>query len=321
MYSTTVDNKSQEVFEKFFKKINEAVKYSFILLTMFLRCATIRSKEKQRRIIMKITEKGLVRQGQDGAIFENLLFRFEGNGQCFVYELEDLKPVAEFTLDKAETLVPHCNSVMFGKEYFKEDDEFPLLYANIYNNYAEKENEHCGECCVYRLYREEGIFKTTMVQVIKIGFTDDTLWRSEGVKDVRPWGNFVVDRENSRYYAFVMRDGDKTTRYFALRLPTLADGFEAVLTKEDIIEYFDTPYHNFLQGATCHKGRIYEVEGFHERIRPAIRIIDLEKKEQIFHADFYEAGFIHEPELIDFWGDKCIYGDNKGNIFELEFNN
>lgn len=268
---------------------------------------------------MKITEKGLIRQGQDGTIWGNLLFRFEGNGECFVYELDNLEKVAEFTLDRAEEIVPHCNAVVFGKEYFASGDEFPLLYANIYNNCAGKENERCGECCVYRLYRENGAFKTTLVQIIKIGFTNDTLWRSEGVADVRPWGNFVVDTDSGKYYAFVMRDADKKTRYFALRLPTIAEGFEVTLTKEDILEYFDVPYHNFLQGACFHDGKIYEVEGFHERIRPAVRIIDTHKKEQVFHADFYELGLTHECELIDFWGDKCIYGDNKGNLFELEF--
>lgn len=34
--------------------------------------------------------------------------------------------------------------------------------------------------------------------------------------------------------------------------------------------------------------------------------------------DLFEAGFIHEPELIDFYGEKCIYGDAVGNLFLAE---
>lgn len=268
---------------------------------------------------MKITSIGKIKGGQDGAIFNGLLFRFD-SGNCTVYELNRLgEAVAEFRLDKADTINPHSNAVVFGKEYYSPTDEFPLLYSNVYNNYADKENTLCGVCCVYRLWREGNGFNTKLVQLIKIGFTDSTLWRSSDVADVRPWGNFVVDAENGKYYAFVMRDGDKTTRYFAFDLPHLSDGEEIVLTEDDVLEYFDTPYHNFLQGACFHKGKIYEVEGFGERIHPAIRVIDVEKKEQIFHFDFYEAGVIHESELIDFYNDKCIYGDNKGNLFELEF--
>ena len=269
---------------------------------------------------MKIINIGRIIKGQDGAIFGNQLFRFEGDGTCYVYDLDSVGELAAtFTLDRADELVPHCNAVVFGGEYYAEEDEYPLLYSNIYNNYAGKENEYCGVCCVYRLWRENGEFRTKLVQLIKIGFTDSTLWRSEGVSDVRPWGNFVVDGKNKKYYAFVMRDGDKKTRYFEFDLPTLDDGEEVVLTEKDVLRYFDVPYHNFLQGACFKDGRIYEVEGFGERIHPAIRIIDIQKGEQIFHADFYEMGEPNESELIDFCGDRCIYGDNKGNLFELEF--
>lgn len=268
---------------------------------------------------MKITELGRIAGGQDGTIYNGMVFRFGHNGKCYVYGIDSLDILVEtFVLDRAEEIAPHCNAVVFGSERYSVEDEYPLLYANIYNNYADREDNLCGVTCVYRLWREDGHFKTKLVQTIRVGFTDDTLWRSENVKDVRPYGNFVVDTNNNRYYGFVMRDEDKTTRYFAFTLPTLADGESVVLTKDDVIEYFDTPYHNFIQGACYHDGKIYEVEGFNERIRPAIRIIDLAKKEQIFHADLYDEGLLHEPEFIDFSGDRCIYGDNQGNVFELE---
>ena len=33
--------------------------------------------------------------------------------------------------------------------------------------------------------------------------------------------------------------------------------------------------------------------------------------------DFFEAGYEHEAEFIDFYGDRCLYSDAKGNVFEL----
>ncbi|MBE6610620.1 MAG: hypothetical protein E7634_08120 [Ruminococcaceae bacterium] len=275
----------------------------------------------------------------DGAIYGDLMFRFNSKGSCKVYELSELRnesnsvielaPISEFTLDRAEEIVPHSNAVVFGNEFYAEGDEFPLLYSNIYNNYAKSDDKLVGVCCVYRLERIGDSFTATLVQLIEIGFSEEKgLWRSEGdITDVRPYGNFVVDSENGKYYAFVMRDGDKTTRYFAFDLPDVTDGVaderfgvkKVTLKKEDIIEHFDVPYHNFIQGAVMKNGKIYSVEGFHEKIHPAIRVIDTAKKNQELFFDFFDAGFPHEAEFIDFYKDRCLYSDAKGNIFEINF--
>ncbi len=288
---------------------------------------------------MKIRQIASIRGGQDGAIFGKYLFRFGGIGNCRVYELDGieepvaeprkLEPISEFMLDQADRIAPHSNAVCFGREFYAEGDEFPLLYSNIYNNYAKTESDLCGVCCVYRLQRNGTTFSSALVQLIEIGFTDDReYWRSAGeVSDVRPYGNFVVDREKGLYYAYVMRDGDKTTRYFSFDLPKLSDGEKdetfgvnrVRLSVSDIKSWFDTPYHNFVQGACCHDGKIYSVEGFDERIRPALRIISPEQKQEVFFADLYEAGFPQEAEFIDFYRDRCIYIDSPGNLFEVEF--
>ena len=279
---------------------------------------------------MEIKTLSKIIGGQDGAIYKNYLFRFSSRGGCTVYDLSALcaepAPIAEFKLDGSELVVPHSNSVIFGNEFFAPEDEFPLLYSNVYNNYAKTEDKRVGICCVYRLLREGNTFSTKLVQLIKIGFTDDrSLWRSSGdVEDKRPYGNFVVDTDKDQLWAFVMRDGAMQTRYFAFDLPKLADGEigdagvrEVTLTADMITEYFDTPYHNYVQGAVCREGKIYSVEGFGEKIHPALRIIDTEKKCQLLHFDFFDAGYTDEAELIDFYGDRCIYGDHIGDLFEL----
>lgn len=280
---------------------------------------------------MKITRLGKVVSGQDGAVFSGFAFRFDEKGVCNVYKIAnfpDSTPVAAFTLDKAEILAPHSNSVAFGSEYYQEGDEFPLLYTNLYNNYSKSKNQLKGVTCVYRIFREGDSFGSFLVGLIEIGFTEDPLWKSEN-GDVRPFGNFALDKKAGLYYAFTMRDGDKKTRYFSFKMPNLAEGVidekygvkKVVLNKEDMLDYFDVDYHFFIQGAICEEGKIYSLEGFtDDKVnRPAIRIVDTAGKTQESVVYFEDLGSTVEPEFIDFEKGVCYYADNHGNFYKMEF--
>ena len=284
---------------------------------------------------------GNICHGQDGCVFENTLFRFGGDGKCTVYDLNDLtpqedgmaKPQATFYLDKSDVICPHSNAVSFGREKFAEDDEFPLLYNTLYNTYDRKEDEMWGTCCVYRLQRTAEGFKTTLVQIIEIGFAHDPeLWcsRKPGQgRDIRPFGNFIVDAENGKYYGFVMRDTPKKTRFFEFNIPALADGTpdekfgvnRVVLTPDDVIAKFDCDYSNYLQGACVHNGLIYSIEGGDKSVyNPAtLMVVDPARQRQIVRISLIYYGIEHEPEFIYFTGDRCIYVDNMGDVFELYF--
>ena len=287
---------------------------------------------------MKIKQIAKIKDGQDGAVWGNYLFRFDAVGHCYVYDLKDLEQacgeecqyIGEFCLDKADKIKPHSNAVMFGKEYYSADDEFPLLYTNIYNNYAKDGNTMKGVCLVYRLQRNETKFLTTLVQIIEIGFADNSdYWLSKGQDDIRPYGNFTIDPEKGIYYAFTMRDESSTTRYFSFNLPKVSDGnadseygvTRVVLSISDIIEYFDCEYHRFVQGAAFYKGKIYSLEGFTESEEnpPAMRIIDVNGKKQEKAVLFADFGLSIEPEMIDFYNDVCYYGDNHGNLYTIDF--
>ena len=288
---------------------------------------------------MKIKQIAKISNGQDGAIQNNQLFRFDTKGNCLVFDLLDiekdtvkkLEPIGSFVLDKSELIVPHSNAVCWGADFYDPNDEYPLLYSNIYNNYAKAEDKLIGVCCVYRVERTEGIFKSTLVQLIEIGFTDDpSLWKAFPDRDgVRPYGNFVIDREAGYYYAFVMRNETLGTRYFKFKIPSLSEGEidsiygvkRVVLTPEDICDSFDCPYHRYVQGAIAHGKSIYSTEGFHnDQInRPAIRIINLDKKIEEMYIDLLDAGYQCEPEMIDFYGDTCYYSDVAGNLYSIEF--
>ena len=280
---------------------------------------------------MQIKHLSTIHGGQDGAIWGDYLFRFRSSGLGAVYKLPEFVEIASFTLDRANRIAPHSNAVVFGTEYYDPADEFPLLYSNIYNNYAKAEDALTGMCCVYRLQRSENTFTSTLVQLIQIGFTEDTtLWRSsDGAKDVRPYGNFVIDREKNEYWAMSMQDTDNVSRYFAFDLPKLTDGVvdetfgvqKVTLHPGDIKKQFDCPYHHYFQGACFHDGKIYSLEGFGLGAKnvAAIRIIDTVAEKQILHEEFFDYGLTVEPELIDFCGDICYYSDSHGNLFILEF--
>ncbi len=290
---------------------------------------------------MKIEPISKICSGQDGAIFRDFLFRFDGAGVCHVYRMTDIlagedpakdrTPIDIFTLDQTERLCPHSNSVMFGCAYGSPTDEFPVLYTNIYTTYQKEANKRKGMCAVYRITRNGTRFSSELIQVLRIGFTEDPmLWHSsEARKDVRPYGNFALDPGKEILYAFTMRDESHTTRYFAFRVPKLTDGVisadygvrEVVLEPSDILMKFDCPYHHFLQGACFHDGKIYSVEGFcNDPVNPpAVRILDPAQKRQIFYGDFTKLGYFDEAELIDFHGDTCYYSDIAGNFFRLTF--
>lgn len=286
---------------------------------------------------MKIQKIGKIRGGQDGAIYGSELFRLDHKGNCVVYDLHDWNgqaffeptPIAEFRLDRADEIVPHSNAVCFGCEFYERGDEYPLLYSNIYNNYAKAEDPLMGVCCVYRIRRTDVGFESALVQLIEIGFCENaTLWKASAeTHGRRPYGNFLVDRETNSYYAFVMRNEELGTRYFRFDLPSVHDGEpdgrfgvkKVVLGVEDIREQFDGGYCRYIQGAILHGGKIYSTEGFclDEVNRPTIRIVDLKTKTEKA-VDIMDMGFVNEPELIDFHGDVCLYSDGYGILYTVE---
>lgn len=290
---------------------------------------------------MKLIHTANMRGAQDGAIWKDYLFRFDAKGNGIVYDARgldaetgepaELKQIGRLSVGAEDAVIPHFNAVVFGAEYYAPEDEFPLLYANIYNNYAKyfkQADPLPGVLCVYRLQRRDSDFSMTLVQIIRVGFTETPLWRSAGdVKDVRPYGNFVVDREKKLLYAFTMRDADHTTRYFAFKLPQLSQGSYSetfgvnavTLEEEDILSQFDTEYHHYIQGACCHEGKIYSTEGFDETIHPAIRIISPAEQRQLLHIDLADLGYPKEAEWIDFRNGKCYYSDAHGKVYRLVF--
>lgn len=266
---------------------------------------------------------------QDAAIWGDYIFFLNHDGTFSAYSISEKRKLDSIKLDSIDKIRPHSNSVCFGCEKFEETDEFPLLYSNIYNNYSGASDKLKGVCCVYRIIRDGTSFSTKLVQVIRIGFTENSdHWASEGLTDVRPYGNFTIDRETDSLIAFTMIDKLHVTRYFKFDLPKVSDGeydekYGCKLVKleiSDIKSQFDCEYSNYIQGACCHNGMIYSLEGFSDSVnRPKMQVIDLSAEKQFASFDLYNSGLHTEPECIDFYGDTLYYIDATGKVRSFIF--
>lgn len=316
------------------KNFFRALSLGFLSATMFISSCGVNhsSRKVSDRIKAVPIFNGVV--GQDGAIHGDYMFRFENDATCTVYSVSKRERLAGFILDKSDTVKPHCNTVCFGSEYFDPADEFPLIYCNVYNNYADAEDRMEGVCCVYRIQRNGTEFTSTLVQLIKIGFTDDTeLWKSQpDNSDRRPYGNFVTDNERGRLYVYVMRDKPWKTRFFEFKMPSYKDGaFDerfgvnvVTLEAHDIKSQFDLGYSNYVQGGCAKNGLLYSLEGGTVKgpdckVPPRLKVIDMVKKELLATVELHSFGLSIEPELIDFYGDEIYYMDSFGAVYTVAF--
>ena len=262
---------------------------------------------------------GKIKSLQDGAVYKNALFVMGSPNMGHMYDVNTFAKKADVVLD--DTVSIHSNSVCFGTQKYSEEDEFPLLYCNVYNNYASMEDRKEGTCGVFRLVRDKhGNYKGELVQLLRIGFVENlSLWESTGGgKDFRPYGNFIVDTDKNRLYAFVIRDKEKIVRFFEFNCPqvNVADAYETViLNEEDILSSFDLNYYYALQGAAYHNGMIYSSEGFSNSA--IMHIVDLKHKRLFATVDLAAMGFAHEPEAVFVSGDDILFSNATGNVYKM----
>ncbi len=268
---------------------------------------------------LKIDKLGVVSpEYQDGAIYDSHIYRFGPHGNCEVISLENMRVVSRFMLDKSDEVMTHSNSVCF----YEADGEL-YLYTNVYNSYQNEEDKREGVCCVYKMSGTHEAPESRLVQIIKIGFTGKKgVWISENKKDIRTYGNFTVDKENKKLYAFTMLDEEHVTRYFEFDLPTIkAEGeIETVVLQEsDIITQFDSSYSYYIQGATFASGYLFSVEGFNTpALPPALRIINVKEQKAALEINLMaDHGLVHEPEYIDVYNNEIYFADNKGNYYKF----
>ncbi len=246
---------------------------------------------------------------QDGAVYGNYYFRYFHIGKFAMFDLTSSSFVCEIPITNLGEVVPHGNAVCFGNEFYAETDEFPLLYINAYQGDLPR-----GTCYAIRIQRVDGTLTAEIVQTISLDFTDNELWYCSG--EARPYGNFVIDTDNSLLYAFVPRTSERVYRFFRFTLPKLSDGETVTLSTADILKNFDVaqvvPPTNGVsipQGACYHNGKAYVLDGGTDNTcRKCIFIVNLfsEKTESVI--DYRSIGGEGEPEDINIVNGRMLTG-------------
>ena len=261
------------------------------------------------RIVIPV-EIGATGGLQGGCIFGDELFQFNADGTFSVFSMTTKQVVGSGTLGSASTILPHCNSAVFGSEYYDVADDYPLLYINAYNN----TNLPKGTCYVHRLQKtSDSTWTTTLVQTITIGFTDTSDW-TDGSSDTRPYGNFAVDAADGMLWAYTLLDTTNVTRFFSFALPELGDG-DVTLTTADLIDQFDTPRFAYIQDNRIAYGKMYVCSG--QTNAGYIHVIDLSRGQEVTRINLSKVGMTWEPEVIDIYDGRVVCGKSTLYRFEL----
>lgn len=262
----------------------------------------------------RYTRTSLQTSGQDSACYNNKVFQFLANGTFYVNDITDESNAVlsgPFYLDNYETIKPHANSVTFSNTFYSGTDLFPLIYIGEYN----VNNKGC--CYVHRIIydSQENTYSTSLIQTIRIGFTNDPIWKSIE-NEPRDRGNFIVDYDNNYLYAYTLREGS-STRFFKFELPNINEE-TIILSKEDILDYFDTEFAPYIQGGCYYENKLFIVNGYNSQLSnsPALRIIDLKTKIQLINMNL--TSLMSEPESI-FIKNNTIYASER-TIFKINFN-
>lgn len=251
----------------------------------------------------------------DAAVYGNNLFWFTGkNKKYYVYDLVTTQEIYAGTL--IETVNPHGNAVSFGVKA-SDTDPFPPIYVTGYNGDDNGVALPWGTCFVYSVDAAYGL---QLVQRIAIDsdFLNSEMWKGDGISRVGiiKYGNFVVDTDKNKLYVFTcMKNGAKgMTRVFVFDIPDL--GVSSVtLTASDVLAYYDLPLYRWVQGATCHEGKLYISCGNAALVdnSPGLAIVDLNAFIQVGYVPLRE--YMLEPEMVVAYNGAILVG--KHDVYSL----
>lgn len=250
--------------------------------------------------------------GQDGAVYGKYLFRVGViNNQNYLSILICDTGALVQRISFGD-ISPHGNSVVFGSERFNEDDPFPLLYVNAY----EDSDLPLGTCYAYRIIAGESGYSMSLVQTISIGFTESDLWKDDS--DYRAYGNFVIDTDRNYLYAYLPRVQKNLTRFFKFAMPSVSEG-DVVLEIDDIIDTFDVDYINAPQGNAYCAGKIVIVSGLaNDPTTRKISVVDVFSKKIESVIKDSVAINEYEPEMVNIINGKIwVAFGSKGYLLEV----
>lgn len=272
---------------------------------------------------------------QGGAIYKDKLVclmatdEMDGeNVNGFIYDLKSGCKVANLYFSADITDIhfakPHANQVSFGKKFYSNKSEFPLLYVSQVNG-GSGEKDIFGErgVLVYDITKDKkGGYNPTLVQVIMPDLEDEVLMNKLG----KYTPNYIVDTVKQQLVIM----GYPDSSWFKLNGPQPMAVLEIPPCKkkdckqivkfrnEDILEDFHLDRSLGIQQSVIVNNTLYTSCGMHGN--GAIRVIDLKNKKE---KKLYRLSTIMEgePQFFGVWRGRYLYYEAGpgGQFYEYKF--
>ena len=242
---------------------------------------------------------GVSVQGAD--CFGDYLFQFQhANAAVFVYDLKNKEFVSKVEL-KAKSQ-NHCNNASFSRIFYEEGDEYPLLYV------SGSQSGTYNQVQVYRITRLSQNFFFEQIQEIVFpkSSPDNDLY----------WTDVMIDQEG-KYMYVTSASSDGGGKVTVFEVPEVSPD-KKLLSDDDIIESFTVGKFTHHQGANIKDNVLFVFDGV-----PAwgdtnfLRIIDLEKKEDVVKINIMKKGFTAEAEGAFFYNGELYCATNNSGIFKI----
>lgn len=242
---------------------------------------------------------------QGAACFGKYLFQFHNtNDTVDIFNLEEGTKVQTISLTGVSSY--HCNCANFGKEYYEQGDQFPLLYVS-----QEDSSQH--KCLVYRISGSEGSWAMSLVQTITFPTpSTNFMW----------YPNCMVDTQNEKIIIVGLgnypwsRNSDNIIRYKVYELPNQIDG-DVTINAEDAIKSFEIKDYPTSQGGFVRNNKIYQVFGMASNA--TLSVIDINTGKAVSKVNMSVGGIAIEPESC-FLYDNCIWVNFvNGHLYKFNF--
>ena len=263
----------------------------FICISLFAQSEKSSIKEKAYVKYMDLVKPKASIQG--GACFADYLFvGHDRNSFMDVYDMTLRMYVGSMTMQTPDPKNRcHANTVNFGNLYYKDGDEFPLLYVS--SGYTISKTDDRSNVYVYRISKKKIrkdsiIFRSELVQTISIIGSSWSECITDNEHDAL-WINYE-GKNKSCYLKFPVPDVRQKS---ILLNPLVTSALDTIITKN-----YKILKHN--QGIMCHNGYIYTPFGVPAlREEPYLSIIDLDKKDYAYIVNLYDLEMFNRLNLRD----------------------
>ena len=221
----------------------------------------------------------------------------EQGGRCNIMNIDTGSLLGEFIL-ASKSDVNHTNCLELGEKY-SDEDLLPLIYI------SEAAGNH--RCFVERIKND--FSESSLIQTITFAGT----YPDGGIGN-----DWVVDLFNKRLFNCISV-GNVDCKVLVFNLPDYKDG-DISLSNNDVIDTFDFPIKNIMQGATCYSGKLFLPLGMGDVTHPAeIIVYNINHKSISSRIDLQTALSGQEPEDVCILGDTLLLGTQSKMIHKLKF--